>query len=371
MRQFLLKTEIHKFAHFDEFAREFSLGEHDLILTQEFIYKPFMEKLKLPCQVVFQEKYGAGEPTDEMTDAIARDVSARRYDRVIAVGGGTVIDIAKVLALKPFEHLTELFDDPARIVKQKELIIVPTTCGTGSEVTNVSIFALLSRHTKMGIANPELTPDYAVLIPELISTLPMKFFLYSSIDALVHSVESYLSPRASVYNEMFAERSIDIILKAYQRLLAEGEGIRPEIEEDVLIASNFGGISFGNSGTGAVHAMSYPLGGTYHVAHGESNYQFFCAVLKRYEQKHDAGKLVALKERLSGLLGCAPGEAFDQLDALLGRLIEKHKLRDYGMKPEEIERFAKSVIEGQQRLLVNNFVPLSEEEIADIYRKLY
>ena len=372
MKQFALKTQIYRFDRFAEFAKDFAIKEDDLLITQQFIYDPFIKALGLPCHVLFQEKYGGGEPTDEMTDAIVADLSNTSYSRVIAVGGGTVIDIGKVLSLKKFDRLTQLYDEPERLARDKELIIVPTTCGTGSEVTNISIFALLQRGTKMGIANDALYADYAVMIPELISTLPYRFFLYSSIDALVHSLESFLSPKSTGYTELFAVEAFTTILNSYRKLAERGEAARGEIEKDVLIASNFAGIAFGNSGVGAVHAMSYPLGGNYHVAHGESNYQFLCAVFEAYYSKKSDGKIQDLCRYLSRLLDCpADSAVFVRLDELLGGLIAKKRLREYGMKEAEIAAFAQAVIDGQQRLLANNYVPFSQKEIEEIYRKLY
>lgn len=99
MKQLYIGPEIHQFDTFKDFAEEFTLCASDLILTNEYIYKPFIEKLELPCGRIYQEKFGLGEPTDTMTQAILDEAAKGNYDRVIAIGGGTVIDIAKVLVL--------------------------------------------------------------------------------------------------------------------------------------------------------------------------------------------------------------------------------------------------------------------------------
>ena len=122
--------------------------------------------------------------------------------RIIAIGGGTIIDVSKIFALKDISPIDDLYDGKIKPVKDKELIIVPTTCGTGSEVTNVAVLALISRQTKKGLAVNEMYADKAVLIPELLKTLPFKVFATSSIDALVHAVESALSPKASETTRM-------------------------------------------------------------------------------------------------------------------------------------------------------------------------
>ena len=140
---------------------------------------------------------------------------------------------------------------------------------------------------------------------------------------------------------------------------------------EMIMASNFAGIAFGNAGVGAVHALSYPLGGTYHVPHGESNYQFFTEVFKAYERKAPAGQMKLLKEKLATLMGCTPATLFDEIDTLLSALIAKNPLHTYGMKEEEIEGFADAVLATQQRLLANNYTPLTRDEIRDIYKALY
>ena len=111
-----------------------------------------MKDFQLLCHFVMQEKYGNGEPSDEMMNSILADIQNVDYDRVIGVGGGTVIDISKIFALRGVKDVTDAFEHKIPIVKEKSLVIIPTTCGTGSEVTNISIAEIKSKHTKMGLA---------------------------------------------------------------------------------------------------------------------------------------------------------------------------------------------------------------------------
>ncbi|NTV91439.1 MAG: 4-hydroxybutyrate dehydrogenase, partial [Clostridiales bacterium] len=357
---------------FEDFAKEFAIGSGDLVFTHEFIYQPFMQKLNLGCDYLFQEKYGMGEPSDEMMDAILTDLGVQEYKRIIAVGGGTVIDIAKLMIFKrPFRTI-DLFEKKIPFNKVSELIIAPTTCGTGSEVTNISIAEIKEKHTKMGLASDELFADHTVLIPELVKGLPFKFFAYSSVDALIHASESYLSPKTNSYTELFSVTAINMILEGYKKLIEKGEDYRLEIIEDFLVASNYAGIAFGNTGVGAVHALSYPLGGTYHVPHGLANYQFFTEVFFNYERLQPTGKIEKLKDIIASNLGIdTKGDVFGALDELLGKLLPKKQLREYGMKEEEIALFTDSVIEKQQRLLVNNYTPFSRDVIFNIFKSLY
>lgn len=370
MQGFMVKPTIYNYKTVEEFAKEFQLGEEDLILTNEYIYNPFFGKMNLNCDVIFQEKYGQGEPSDDMVEAIYKDIKGH-HKRVIAIGGGTVIDIAKLFALRKISPILDLYDGKIPPEKNKELVLVPTTCGTGSEVTNIAILALNSRGTKKGLAVDEMYADSAVLIPELLQSLPFGVFATSSIDALVHAVESSLSPKGNSTTELFGYKAIDMILHGYMEIAQNGQEARKDLLEQFLLASNYAGIAFGNAGCAAVHALSYPLGATYHVAHGESNYAMFMGVMKNYLEIKKDGKIEKLNQFMADILGCSAESVYEELEKLLDHIIKKKSLHEYGMKEKEIQEFADSVIENQQRLLANNFVKLSRERIVKIYTELY
>ncbi len=370
MKELSVRPEIYKYRSAKEFAEDFRLQKGDLILTNEYIYRPHFGALDLECDVICQENYGAGEPTDEMVEAILKDIKGEPK-RIIAVGGGTVLDIAKLFALKQVSPVLDLYDGKLPIEKNKELILVPTTCGTGSEVTNIAILALTSRGTKKGLAVDEMFADSAVLIPDLLSGLPFRVFAASSIDALVHAVESSLSPKANETTKMFGYRAIEMILKGYLEIAEKGPGARLMILDDFLTASNYAGIAFGNAGCAAVHALSYPLGAVYHVPHGESNYAIFTGVLKNYMELKPEGELLKLNRFIADLIGCQIDDVYDETENLLNVLLPKKPLHAYGMKETEIEPFTNSVLENQQRLLVNNFAEFDRDRILKIYRELF
>ncbi len=370
MKQFMVKPEIYNYDTAKKFAEEFQMGPDDLVITNEFIYQPYFGDLDLGCQVIYQEKYGAGEPTDEMAEAIYKDIQGNPK-RIIAIGGGTVIDISKLFALKNVSPILDLYDGKLEIIKDKELVLVPTTCGTGSEVTNIAILALLSRGTKKGLAVDEMYADKAVMIPELLQGLPFRFFATSSIDALVHAVESSLSPKGNGYTRLFGYKAIKMILNGYKEIRDNGPEARIPLLNDFLVASNYAGIAFGNAGCAAVHAMAYPLGATYHVAHGESNYAIFTGVMNKYMTIKQDGQIAELNAFIAGILGCEVADVYVELEKLLDVVLPKKPLHEYGMTEEDIEGFAASVIENQQRLLANNFVPLTQADIAEIYKTLY
>ncbi len=371
MKQIVFKPELHKFDTCAAFAKEFRLGKGDLILTNQYIYEPFFSALGLDVAAIYQEQYGTGEPTDVMVDAIIADAVKTGYKRVIAIGGGTIIDIAKILAVTDGGPVDALYDNVPGLQKRYELILLPTTCGTGSEVTSISIINRTRIGTKMGLASDAMFADYAVLIPELLQKLPFPVFATSSIDALVHAVESSLSPKATPYTKLFGYKAIEMIIRGYQTLVREGRGRLPDLLEDFLIASNYAGLAFGTAGCAAVHAMSYPLGGTYHVAHGESNYAMFTGVLKNYMEIRSDGEIAALNRYLADLLGCEVRDVYDKLEELLNQMLPKKALHEYGVTQDDIEIFTQAVLTTQGRLMANNFVPLDADRLRKIYKELY
>ncbi len=261
MLEMIWKPTLYGFDTCKEFAEAFRLNRDDLILSNAYIYEPYFGCMEnLNCYVIFQEKYGAGEPTDVMVDAILADAAKTSCKRVIAIGGGTVIDIAKVLAVSDGEGVDDLYDKAPDLEKKRELIIIPTTCGTGSEVTNISIMARTRIGTKLGLVSPAMYADYAVLIPQLLEGLPFKVFAASSIDALVHAVESALSPKATPYTKLFGYKAIEMIIRGYQTIAKKGPESRFSLLNDFLLASNYAGLAFGTAGCAAVHATSYPPG---------------------------------------------------------------------------------------------------------------
>lgn len=372
MRQLMIKPTLYRYDTAAAFAEAFHLGPGDLVITNEYIYKPCFGALDLKCDVLFQETYGQGEPSDDMAEAMCRDI-AGSHRRIVAVGGGTVIDIAKLFALKDPSPILELYDGVRPAVRDKGLVLVPTTCGTGSEVTNISILALNSRGTKKGLADDAMYADAAVLIPELLSGLPFRFFAASSIDALIHAVESSLSPKGNETTRLFGYRAAEMILRGYREIAARGPEARIPLLGDFLLASTYAGIAFGNAGCAAVHALSYPLGAKYHVAHGESNYALFDGVMRSYLELERGGEMAALCAHLAQSLSCspAPETVWDALDVLLGTLMQKKPLREYGVTEQDLTEFTDSVLTNQGRLMANNFVPLDRARVYRIYQTLF
>ena len=373
MKPFRMPVAIRECESFAQFASDCALSERDLILTNEYIYAPAAGDLGLPCRTLYQEKYGAGEPNDEMVNAILADMEEVGAERIVAIGGGTVIDIAKVLVVAaPGDRVDDLYDRMDGLKKERGLLIVPTTCGTGSEVTNISIISRISKGVKQGLVSPAMYADEAVLIPELLQSLPYPVFATSSIDAMVHAVESYLSPNACELSEMFSEKAMEMILKGWiAATRAGGQDAWKSFAAEFLRASNYAGIAFGYAGCAAVHALSYPVGSVHHVPHGRSNQLMFAEVMRKYQEKKPVGKINQLEELLAGILGTEPVFALAGLCGLMDKVYAADGLRAHGVTAEELPVFADSVLETQQRLLNNNYVELTREDILDIYQKAF
>lgn len=246
---------IHYFDTFKDFNDEFKLGKGDILVTNQWMYDPYVKPLGIDMPVIYQEKYGAGEPTDEMMDAMKAEMDKYEFDRIIAFGGGTIVDCCKVLACDIPDKVADLYTGKVAPKRIKKLVVVPTTCGTGSEVTNVAVASIPSLNLKKGIADEETYADIAVLIPESLQGLPDKVFATSSVDALIHAVESYLSPKASPFTEMYSEKAIDMIMNGYKKIIAAGGNTaenRKDLLKDFCLAANYAGIAFGNAGCAAV-----------------------------------------------------------------------------------------------------------------------
>ena len=365
MRLFACRPALHRFDRAEEFFESFRVGEGDLILTNRWILPP--ERTPAGSAVLYQEDAGSGEPTDKMLAALLCAAGDRR--RVIGIGGGTVLDLAKLLslAIDKDTDLYALFTHKIPAASACPCVLAPTTCGTGSEVTNVSVLLFTDLAMKVGLADEALYAREAVLIPEFLSSLPYPAFAFSSIDALIHAVESFLSPRATDLTRLFSRQAIGEILSVYTTM---EPGALPDTDalSRLLTASTCAGIAFGNAGCGAVHAMSYPLGGKYHLPHGESNYLLFGAVLRHYDRQAEKEPLRALCRLIAESLRCRPEEALPALSALLSRVWPRKSLSQAGMTPEDFETFPAQVFTRQQRLLAGAMCPLTEADLAAIYR---
>ena len=381
-REIIIAPTIYKCATFKEFAEEFKLNERDCVLTNEFIYKPFMEELGLKCNFVFQEKFvGAGEPSEKMIEIMYDTIPYDSYDRVIAVGGGAIMDLCKLLGCKRPKSVHEMYFKREPFIHEKEVIAIPTTCGTGSEVTNISVAivkdekdgVLTGGETKLGLVSDDMIPNKVCLVPDMLKTLPYKPFASSAIDALIHATESFLSPhRKTTTSELFSVKAMEMILEGFRRIGEDGPEARLTYLDEFSTASTYAGIAFLKAGCATVHGMSFPLGGTYHVPHGESNYALFGKILEIYDEYDPNGELLKFKQLVARITGCEVDGAIAYLNELLEKVLHLKPLHEYGFKEEDIKAFAESVEANQQRLITNSYVqPWTKELSERVYRECF
>ena len=290
------------------------------------------------------------------------------------------MDLCKLLGCKRPSSVHELYFKREPVVHEKEVIAIPTTCGTGSEVTNISVAivkdekngVLTGGETKLGLVSDDIIPNKVCLIPDLLKTLPMKPFAASAIDALIHATESYLSPsRKTMTSEMYSVKAMELILEGFRRIGENGADARLDYLEEFVTASLYAGIAFLKAGCATVHGMSFPLGGTYHVPHGESNYALFGKILEIYDEIKPDGELAKFKALVGRILGCDASEALKKLAELEEKILPLKPLREYGFKESDIVDFPVSVMENQQRLITNSYVPMTRDLMERIYRECY
>jgi alcohol dehydrogenase class IV len=259
-------------------------------------------------------------------------------------------------------------------VKRKgpPLIAIPTTAGTGSEVTNVAILSDKEAQLKKGIVSDYLLPDVALVSPLMTLTCPRGVTAASGVDALVHAIESYLSLNASPITDSLAIGAIKLIAKSLPKAYANPNDI--QAREDMATASLMAGMAFGNAGVGAVHALAYPLGGRFNIAHGVSNalllpYVMAWNKLACVERFRDIAE--AMGEPVAGLSDLDAAERAVQAMAALCAAVEIPKgMRAFGVPEDAIPQMAEEASK-IDRLMRNNPRKFNARDIEQIYRAAY
>lgn len=313
------------------------------------------------------------EPEMAVVEACRDLFVQHQCDGIIAVGGGSAMDTAKAVAVFVGDErpLSELFGEDQVASRRYPLICLPTTAGTGSEVTNISILADTEAQIKKGIVSNELLPDVAIVAPELTLSCPPSVTAASGIDALVHAVESYLSNFATALTEPYSLAAITKIRASLERAYRQPDDLAAR--EEMATASLMAGLAFGNAGVGAVHALAYPLGGRYHLSHGMSNAVMFVPVM-RWNQAACPGRFVALAHAFGAAPNIRDAEAGEYVLSEIQRLCDAvnipSQLRAFNIPESALSELALAA-SGVTRLLRNNPRELSVSDIEDIYREAY
>ncbi len=297
--------------------------------------------------------------------ALAREM---RANGVIGLGGGSSMDVAKLVALLATGSCTldRAYGVDNAVGPRLPLIQVPTTAGTGSEVTPIAIVTTPSG-AKQGVVSRVLYADVALLDATLTVGLPARVTATTGIDAMVHAIEAYTTRhRKNIVSDMLAVRALQLLSSNMRRVLANGGDLAAR--RAMLQGSMLAGMAFANAPVAAVHALAYPLGGHFHVPHGLSNALVLLPVLEFNLPVADA--LYAELLPAVGGSGNATGRAFvDTIGVLLNELGLERTLRDVGVTSDHLPMLATDAM-AVQRLLVNNPRDITYDDALAIYTQV-
>ena len=314
------------------------------------------------------------EPTIENVETVFREqIAPFAPDAILSIGGGSVLDAAKLFAVR----LTN--EEPLRqwlgvdLIKQPgvPLVLVPTTAGTGSEVTPNAIVTLPDEELKVGIVSRHLLPQLVILDATLTVGLPKPITAATGMDAFIHALESYISTKANPISDMYAMESMRLIganlIEAYRN------GQLLPARQAMLLGSMYGGLALTAAGTAAVHALAYPLGGMFNITHGVAN-----SMLLPHVMAFNRDAIVPRLATVAHALALARHDDSEQAaaDKLLAALREwtavleiPQDLRSFGVSEEHLEPLAVAASK-VKRLLGNNPKVLSHDDIKAIYQRL-
>ena len=320
---------------------------------------------------VFQDI--VAEPTVNDFKKILEVARQFKADSVVGVGGGSVLDVTKLIAafINSDQQVEDCFG--TGFIKQKGLwfACLPTTAGTGSEVSPNAILLDERDHLKKGIVSPFLIADVAYVDPKLTWTVPAKVTADTGMDALTHCIEAYTNKFAHPSVDIYALQGIRLIAANLEKSVKNGQD--QEAREALAFGSLYGGLCLGPVNTAAVHALSYPLGGEFHIPHGLSN-----AILLPSVMKFNMPANIKRHAEVAIALGCQPGKndeetaqrGVDFIYQLADAVGIPKKLTDLGIPMTAVDGMAQAAMQ-VQRLLKNNPREVTEQDARDIYNSLY
>ena len=332
---------------------------------------------------VFQDI--VAEPTVNDFKRILEVARQFRADSVVGIGGGSVLDVTKLVAafINSDQQVEDCFG--TGFIRRKGLwfACLPTTAGTGSEVSPNAILLDERDHLKKGIVSPFLIADVAYVDPKLTWTVPAKVTADTGMDALTHCIEAYTNKFAHPSVDIYALQGIRLIAANLERAVTLARDNKPadlsdnpayvEAREALAFGSLYGGLCLGPVNTAAVHALSYPLGGEFHIPHGLSN-----AILLPSVMKFNAPANIKRHAEVAIALGCEPGKndeetaqrGVDFIYRLAAAVGIPDKLTALGIPQTAVDGMAKAAMQ-VQRLLKNNPREVTEQDAIDIYNSLY
>ena len=313
------------------------------------------------------------EPEVEQANALFEAAKNSACDMVVGIGGGSAMDVAKLIAVLLNNDVTlrELLNKALIIRRGLPTLMIPTTAGTGSETTPNSIVLVPEDELKVGIVSPKLLPDCVILDPKMTIGLPPAITASTGMDALCHAIECYTSKKANPFSEMIALKAISLISRSIRKAFNTGTDL--DARHDMLLGAMYGGMCIASSSTTAVHALAYPLGGKYRIAHGVSN-----AILLPFVMRFNA---VGNEDKFRDI-AVAMGLDVDPADskAATEKFIEAVFDLNHDLQiPSSLKRWnitaadLDTLVEGAAkvtRLLDNNPRPMDKADIRAIYMQL-
>jgi len=333
----------------------------------------FIKALKLNNIAVFINTAIKQEPTFNDFETLLQEAKAIDPDIIIGIGGGSVLDVAKLIAAQLDNHQPLAAIVGIGLLKGRgtKLVCVPATSGTGSEVSPNAILVDDADGQKKGIISPWLVPDVVYVDPLLTISVPPAITAATGLDALTHCLEAYTNKFSQPFIDMYAYEGMRLI--AANLVKAVKNGADEDARSQVAMGSLLGGFCLGPVNTAGVHALSYPLGSTFHLAHGLSN-----ALLLPYVMEFNLPSAPARYADVAIALGCerAPSDTetakrgIEKVRELIAECDIAARLRDVNIPADAIPVMAKDALK-IQRLLKNNPRHISEEDAIFIYNEAY
>jgi alcohol dehydrogenase class IV len=316
------------------------------------------------------------EPTVEFVQEGLKSYQENGCDFLLAVGGGSAIDTAKAISVMVTNKGAVEDYQGANKVKEKgaPLIAVPTTAGTGSEVTQFTIITDTKRDVKMLIASPFLIPQQAIVDPLLTLSMPRGLTAATGIDALTHAIEAYVSVKAQPMSDIFALSAIELISGNLRQAWSNGNN--REAREKTMLGALQAGIAFSNSSVALVHGMSRPIGAYFHVAHGVSNAALLSVVTEFSligNPERYARIAQAMGENIEGLTVLEAADLAAEAIARLVEDIEVPSLPELGVDEDKLNQLAPQMAEDAiaSGSPANNPRRATKEEIVELYKLAY
>ena len=347
----------------------------DAGMIQQQLHLPIIEILEtIQLDYVIYSSVQADPPEHIVLDAV-QFAKNEKVDIVLGFGGGSSLDVAKVIAILVHPQQQQTLSDLYGINNAKQprlpLFLVPTTAGTGSEVTPISIVTT-GKTTKTGIVSPVLFADVAILDATFTQNLPAHITAATGIDAMVHAIEAYTSKiKKNPYADMLAKQALKLLNHNLSLVLADGQNLAAR--QNMLVGSMLAGQAFANAPVAAVHALAYPLGGHFHISHGHSNALVLTEVLKfnaPHAKQYYAELMCWLDPKSTG---CTDGLCDLFIDHMQNHLDKSGlvlKLKDLNVAENMLEQLANDAML-QTRLLQNNPRELIQQDALQIYQAIY